>query len=557
MKEQRTSLLLRLARWLARTLMDAWPPESQKWGQALAAEAEAIQEPLDALRWAVGGVRLFARAWASHGIAWLNLPVGTSVNGATMALASGPTPRRSRFFTFALLTTAGGLLLVPESRQVVGAIKSCWSMGYLGRDQRLLQAMAAKAERSQDARTLAFVALASWRRLEPEATRIADRAVELEPSLAWIYAGMALPLNFEPKHAVWLSRMKAADPGNGFVDLLSADAISDQKYGALAWKGTPSERQIEATVENDSQWLSHLNEAFRAPRYESYNACMLQLFRESYRQNPELSPWILLRGFYGVRKPMGFAVKTYVSILVRRGEEASSPEDLRRATEGLTTVEHFGERLSQQIPTGSGSWLGFWVQSEALKGQKQLLQYRGWPQEAAAAGTRLSVALEAARKRSVAESFHWKPNWKSRLRSYAVHALMLIAIVLSSWLGVSLFLFELKLAKKLRIKPRLLRIAAYGVDYCPAILILDGITILAIFQPYARALHALVSGNLTKLQTDEFLGLYRSLLFTGSAVLGYPRQILSPSYFWTILTAVLSAVALFILLRGFWRLARG
>ena len=557
-----SSLVLRFARWLARTLVDASPAESRSWGQALASETQAIQEPFDALRWALGGFRLFARAWTLHAFKWLSLPVGS---GTTTTLGTGPAPRRSRLFTFALLSVTAVLFSVPQGRQAVRTIIYCWP-GFDGskRDERALQAIAAKAERSQDARTLAFVALAERysRPLDaPKADQIADRAVELDPSLAWIYAGVAWPFGFLPKHNVWLSRMKAADPENGMVDLYFAGTISPQAhkeaYEKLARKGVPDEREIEASLGRDSEWLSHMEAALRAPRCESYDARLIELFREGYQKHPGLSPLAFLRSFIrGVRDPEYQALWTYVSILVRRGKEANSPDERRKAAEGLVSVEQFVLRLNREFPPDSPKgWGATMLTFEVLTEQKELFEYHGLTQDAAAVQKRISEVGEAERKRTEARR-RVLPLAEAQGRSdfykgYTVHGLLLMAMVLSFWFTASLLLFEFKLVRKLRIEVRLQRIGAFAVDYCPVILILDGIALMTLFQPYARVFRALVSGNVK--QSDEF-----SLNFYG-LITNVPfgaLPIFTPYCKWLILILALSGIALFILARGFLRVVR-
>lgn len=306
----------------------------------------------------------------------------------------------------------------------------------------------------------------------------------------------------------------------------------------------------------------------RAPRYESYNGRLLELFREVYRKNPELSPDVLLTGFYGIWGPGDFSLKTYVLIVVRRGKEATSLAELQKAADGLTAVEDFGERVAAQTQAGwySQWYLGTRCQIQALKGQKELFEYRGLTQEVARASARLS-AREAERERSEASFRLLGKREAQRVcfvdtlamrKACTVHGLMLLVIVLSSCLAVSLFLFELKPARKLKITPRLQRIAALAVDYFPVVLVLNGIAFLTLFQPYARTFNALLSEDLTQWRSDELRDSYQYLLSAPDwALSNVSEALFSPYHLWIIFTAVLSAIALFITMRGFLRVARG
>ena len=126
MSEPSNSLLLRFARWQVRALVRVWPEESRKWGQALASEAEEIQLPLEAVRWALGGVVVFSRALGSHLLAWCKLPVGGQSSAGLGPLTNAPGPRRSRLFTAAILIAAALLLCIPEGREATATLRATW-----------------------------------------------------------------------------------------------------------------------------------------------------------------------------------------------------------------------------------------------------------------------------------------------------------------------------------------------------------------------------------------------------------------------------------------------
>src|SRR5260370_33578666 len=79
------SLPFRFAHFSLQLALRLWPEESRGWGQALAAEFEEIEDPLEALHWALGGLMLFARASTSHFLAWLKLPAGSPLSATSLS----------------------------------------------------------------------------------------------------------------------------------------------------------------------------------------------------------------------------------------------------------------------------------------------------------------------------------------------------------------------------------------------------------------------------------------------------------------------------------------
>ena len=269
MTAPRQSMIVRSAHWSLNLALRFWPDESRHWGHALAAELGEIENPLEALHWALGGLMLFARASASQFFAWLKLPAGSRLSPASLppGIAAPILPKRSRFFTAAVLAATALLLFLSQSRQAISLVNASWH-GYeiSSADRRTLANLAVRAEKEKDARTLAFVALTL---LPPEqAMLLADKAVALDPSLTWIYTSRFYRPGDVPQSTEWIARLRASDPDNSFIELFTADAIVQPRYTALLAHGTPSPQQIESALAGDPQWVAQMEAAFRAPRYE-------------------------------------------------------------------------------------------------------------------------------------------------------------------------------------------------------------------------------------------------------------------------------------------------
>ena len=221
------SLPLRLSHSLLQLALRLWPEESRQWGQALAAELDEIENPWEAFHWAIGGLMLFSRASASHFLSWLKLPAGTRLSADSLPLGAYPPilPKHSRLLTATILLITAAILFLPPSREAISTVRASWNgfQGYSS-DIRAVRNLAAHAEKEKDARTLAFAALTTPDR--ESSIALADRAVAIDPSFAWIYAGSTGHPRYAPPSTDALARLLSADPDNAFPELLAAQAIS-------------------------------------------------------------------------------------------------------------------------------------------------------------------------------------------------------------------------------------------------------------------------------------------------------------------------------------------
>src|SRR6202050_604310 len=128
MNEERSSTLRKTAEWISHTVARAWPEETRDWGLALEAELSDIDNPGASLRWALGGVMLFTRAWRNHILhSWIR-PAGVPEGGplAELARNASRVPRTPRFVTALLLLASMAVMLVPDVRDAIQASFRAW-----------------------------------------------------------------------------------------------------------------------------------------------------------------------------------------------------------------------------------------------------------------------------------------------------------------------------------------------------------------------------------------------------------------------------------------------
>jgi hypothetical protein len=369
----RSSVLARFALNSLELAARLWPENSRHWGKALLAEMGEITEPGAALTWATGGIFLFFRVLLAHLFDWMKLPAGARLSNASQPVGgNGPLfPKHSRMVTAVMLLATAVLFFLPAGREARTTVSASWrEMGDSPSDRRELEKLAAQAESEHDARGLAFVALSYP---DPQrASQLAERAVALDPRLVWIYAS-----SFgRPEAAVmkqgWLDRLKSSDPDNAFVYLMGAQTEGEPRIERTIVAHSAREEALRDVLTSDQQWLKEMDEAFRAPRYDSYSKQRGELIREGWRKTPNLSPTLAVYGLVMHRLPDLFEIKTYADLRIREALEAGGTGKVPQAEQILGEVLAFGKRMSEGGGTDADRLIGFEVVRQDLMGLSKL-----------------------------------------------------------------------------------------------------------------------------------------------------------------------------------------
>jgi hypothetical protein len=547
------SLPLRLAHFSLQLALRFWPEESRHWGHALTAELDEIEQPIEALQWALGGLMLFARASASHFLAWLKLPAGSRLSPTS--LPPGTTapilPKRSRLFTAAVLVATALLLFLPQTREAVSTVRASWhGFATSSSDLRALENLGTRAEKENDARTLAFVSLVLPH--SARSTTFADRAVALDPTLVWIYASRvnARP-GFEPPSSEGLARLVQSDAKNAVPELLGARVISEPRFTALIYRRTPSAQEIATSLTSDPAWMAHMDRAFRAPRYDNYFTRRWQLTTEVWNREPSLSPSVAFCSLWSHSLPDWLSIKTYANLLVHNAQEASVAGHPEQAENLLRQLDSFGRRLTEQSETDFERLQGLDLSRQAASEFRNLYLSAGKEIESKAADQRLQQI--GSSRDTLIHSFRSIEPPQFRIlerRAIFVQSSAVFAVLLVLAVALSLLSLELRQEKLGHRWLRLRGAICLAVDWTPVALLGVCIGLLWAFQPFASILRSArnVGSASAAWHTMHFEG-----LFILSTTLGTLSDAFTPYHFWQISTCVLVAFALFLLLRGFLR----
>lgn len=555
MTKPQVPLALRLAHSSLELALRFWPEESRDWGQALAAELDEIEKPFEALHWALGGLVLFGRASASQFLAWLKLPAGSRLSPTSLLPGStSPTlPKRSRLFTAVILLATAVVLCLPQSREAMSTVRASWN-GYRGYDSDLrdLRNLAARAEKENDARTLAFVALATP---DPDRQKtLADRAVAIDPSLTWVYASRTGHPEYAPPSKDGLARLLAADSDNAFPEIIAARVISEPLFRGLIAHHSPTEKEIETSLADNPEWVARMDRAFRAPRFDSYFNRHWQLTREVWNHHPGLSASVIFNSLWAHSLPDVFSIRNYGDYLVHSAQKASAARQPAEAETLLKRVDDFGRRMSSRGEVDLERMVGLSLSHQATTQLQNLYQTHGNEREGQQAAQRLKEIDGRI------ESIHhlFRPASPAQFRAFDRRALLVqlsaaLAVLFAIAAAFSLLALELRLAVPNRGRMQLRRAFCVAADWAPAALLFGCVALLWLFQPYAQILRS--ARSLTS-ASAAWHSLHFEGLFTLSSTLGALEQPFTPVRFWQSFICALVALALFILMRGFVRYKR-
>jgi hypothetical protein len=186
------------------------------------------------------------------------------------------------------------MLLIPGFRQGLNASLTSWRVSLFQSSpsfawDRTLRSLALKAENQKDARALAFVATRLTSRRD--AARAANRAVELEPNLTWVYYVVLLqhrvlpPTNLQELRT-WSTKLKEWDSENAAPFLFEAESQRGDLPGVV--------------IRNET-WRTALVAATRAPRFDDYIRRQIDSDRDVVQRYGLWDPLLFIKGFPDVR----------------------------------------------------------------------------------------------------------------------------------------------------------------------------------------------------------------------------------------------------------------
>jgi hypothetical protein len=549
---QSGSVTARFARWALGCAVRYWPEENRAWGLALAAEIDETASTFETVRWSMGGIMLFTRSVLSSVWTWMNLPAGSILSGGANG-PDGPSllPKHSRLFTAMILAAAAMLLILPEGREAIRTVRAGWqNFQQTGSDVRKLEKLASRAEREKDAGTLAFVALSTE---DPKRAReFVEDAVSLDPQYVWAYAAANRQIGASSGQTDWLAQLQAADPGNAVPYLIAADNRVEPRVHEMLMHGATigAEQQFLA---NDAKWVELMEQAFTAPRYDSYFQKHSQLTRTVWNREHTLTPSIAVVSLFRHEMPSLLHIKIFAQIKMDDAKKARAAGKLEGAANSVREVAAFGVRMADSGGMKMEQVIALSLARSAAREMFDLYSNAGRAEDAAKAAT-LRGQIE-----SRLDSLRWDSDPHALPRAQRFNRegtiLQLSALLgLVSGLGAlaGILLLEVQPSKRLKQQAILRRLSCWAADYAPVFFLAACAVFLVSFLPYQRALAEYRASNYTVVDQQRLMDALWSLISFPEYALGVDASVA----FWATVTIALSALLLFVLVRAFYRTKR-
>jgi hypothetical protein len=462
-------------------LVHAWPRSSRDWAVAMQSELPEISNPQESFRWFAGGIMSLGKAW------WNQVMYGWNENEKEPSAVRTPGPVA---LTLAIVALAA-FFLMPSVHDGFSAVLDSWPP-FNSRHAADYQRIAQAAEARGDAKTLAFIS--SRMNLEENA-RLKDKAVQLDPSLTWIYfsgANSWYVYNHVPQTHGWMQKLEASDPDNAVTYLTEASIRYSELWNQFKYQNPNSYELQKGKLLNDAVWLADMEKAFAAPRYDSYYDRAMDLQQSVLSAQKMRLPQDVTRGILEYYSPGLGMAQSYSQLLISRAKEAHQKGENAAAIHDAWTVVQFTERARVDIHGDYARVMLNGMEKPAC----ELLQ----PLEAAAAHTEVAKLLAVQ-----IESFSHAPFQKNPAfiphdyrsmdaTGIALHSAGAGVILFGGAAVLSvLFLLVARLAPALR-KRAAYRWACNCGRFAPAGFAAAIALMAATFAPYLEHLHDYLAG---------------------------------------------------------------
>jgi hypothetical protein len=555
----------KVAAWLARGAARVWPEETRHWGLAIEAELSDINSPSASVFWALGGVMLLTRAWWNHLLhSWMR-PAGVPEGSPLEQLTKNASrvPRTPRFVTAILLLVSSAALLIPDVRDGMRASFDAWhvSSAEAFDDSTAVAPLRKQVNLNHDPQAMALLALLS--NDKTERIRLANDAVQRDPSLTWIYSEVRTTDGVKsswrnPLPAEWLDKLQKWDPDNAVPRLLVAQQSLIQFEDGWQRSGYRGLYNLESKkfLEADPKWLAAMDFAFRAPKYDAYGSKRFDLYRTVVQRYGFRDSRMALYGFgdspvgLGILMQSPFfrltSVITYDDVLLDRGDAAERAGNLREAERLYREPAQFSDIMAQQSHTDFER--GIWVRLEGISLRRliPLLAKTGHAEEVSQLSYKLEGLQTSVSPPGPVREWAWSENgWEG----FAIRMLTAAILLFGAASLVSLGALFLRRRAELQSRGAGLALASLVVDYCPILLVISCAGLFVAYRPIALMYHQYMGWPFP---IYDFRPLYHALYTPYESPEGVSSifyEYFNAPHYWMVLIVGLTLLAVYILFR--------
>jgi hypothetical protein len=506
-----------------------WPADSKDWALAMQAELIEMNSTQESLRWLAGGTMSLGKAW------WNQVVYGWKEDEKEPSTVKTPGPVAFALAVAALIA----FFMVPSVHGGFSAVVNSWQP-YSDSHQADYQRMAREAEANHDAKTLAFLA-ARMNSMEENA-RLTNEAVEIDPSLAWIYvrgADYNYFNNHIPEKQGWIKKLEAFDPDNAVPYLAEASIRQTEILQQSKFQASPNK------VSNDPAWRTAMEKAFEAPRYDTYSDRAMDLLQSEFNAHNLRQPQDIVRAsigyyFFGV-----FDAKIYSDFLLSQAKEARQKGDTTTTGRLAWTVAQFAERARGNLHDDYARS----TTDGMLYSASEILI----PLETAAGHTEtaklLTIEKESYERKQAAKAPYRMPYVYRPMNAtgIALQSAGLCMVLFGGLIVLSLvYLLAARFAPDLR-EGRLYRWACNCGRFGPTGFAAAIVLMAAAFAPYLERLQDFFAGKRDAETLQGLTSTYVALNQLPSRIINPMNQSVYHAYLWTILlVAVVIAGVLFL-----------
>ncbi|HTS67896.1 MAG TPA: hypothetical protein VMO17_02845 [Terriglobia bacterium] len=355
------------------------PPDTRDWGRAIRGEMDQVDGSWAAALWAFGGTSVMVK----EALVSLVVPgrrTQSMVPDGGLFAKSASLRKGALLVSGACMLVALLFFAAPPFRQAFRVAMRPWSFMYQASSGNLqpgIEALARRAEAQHDPAGMAFCAVRM--RDAKESARLAEEAVRLDPHLLWVYAILALRDPGLPEVGRWVEKLKAWDPQNGLLPLITAESIVRGRLPRGDWS-PPKPEQERA-------WRAAMTAAFQAPRIDDYLDRFAELNRKVVPRYRFYDPYeVESRWEAGLPDATAESCERFAMLLLRSGKEFEARGDFVGARREYWTVARFGQMIDAQAHTDFEHRNGAYLQSLAYQPLKALAEKEGRSEEAALLG---------------------------------------------------------------------------------------------------------------------------------------------------------------------------
>jgi hypothetical protein len=405
---------------------------------------------------------------------------------------------RMRVMSWVLFTLAFAFFFVQDFRWSLQLPYQEARTEWTGSDvpQADLLALAERAQHSRDARSLAFVA---FHVAGDQDVTFADQAVAIDPSLTWIYYGMAhrhLAANrkqpaFAPTLKAWTAKLEAFDPQNAVPYLLEAEILRDEtpKFPDLY---PPFTLEKGAAVSQQTAWVAAMEKAYSAPRYDSYVDRRFDLDRTIMLANGWDRPDRLIIYMSAYPIPNLLNVRSYANYKVKYlAERAEGQKHSEEAVRLYYQTALFGQRMQVEGGTLIEQLIGVAIDRIAAEPLAAALRKSGKNDQAE------MVAFSDRRfRRDHPEAANRDPLANSSNQLWAILLAHILAFCTAFFWGAALLAAVYLNAKRwvrVQKRGRIFQFVTGAVNYLAVLVFVSSLALFLVTVPYFANFHYYMS----------------------------------------------------------------